>query len=644
MNFVHQINLATKTNITAFFIFLLFSGCSNAQPKPKFLEVLNNKSAFNLLSGNPLSNKYGEVDAIKVVYEIETNKIYYLNSKNYKYHHGFCSMKLGYNKGLEEFNLKNYSEDSKQRSYLLGNINYYHSINKYVMDLSPADLIQLKDIDILYQKIAASSYVKNELTLLLNTSRLLNLKKEFKIPTITPELIYQNQKYQAISISEGYGYLRFVSLKDLKQNVYNTSDILVLQETPNIIPMVSGIISSEFQTPLSHLSILGRNRNIPIMAYKNASEIKKLLSLKDQFVVLKVMENGYTIHKANPDDKKHNQSHKKRLNLQKDLSIDTLVDFSNIKKVSAKSIGNKAKNFAILQHLSERSFFKVPESAFAVPFYFYEQHLETSKAGILIKQLLIDYEENADSIDLASRLKQIRKAIKSTPINPELLEQITLKAKKLGNYESFRFRSSTNAEDMKGFGGAGLYTSKTGVIGDTSKSIEAAIQKVWASLWNIQAFNERQYFNINQQKVAMGILVHRSFPNEIANGVAITKNIYRESNLGCVINVQLGNESVVEPKKGVTCDQVICYESSANKIYTEKDIIEVITKSSLNNNELIMTDQEIIHLVQQLEIIKKYYYNRDSDNDFAGFGLDVEFKLDANERTLYIKQVRYYND
>ena len=633
-----------KANTFFLFVILLISSCSTAQTPPKYLTQINNKEEFNMLFGNPLSNKYGEVDAVKVVYDIQSKKIYYLNGKNYKYHHGFCAKKLGYSKGLEAFNENNYSADSPQRIYLLGNINYYHALKQFILDLSPADLIQPKDIETLYQQIIKTTFINKNFALLLNTSRLIDLSKQFKIPTITPEKIYKNQTYQAISVESKFGYLRFANAKDLKENTYHKNDILVLENTPNIIPLVTGIIASEFQTPLSHLSILGRNRKIPIMASKGAYNNKKLLKYKDQYVLLIVTPNGYSVKKYNPEKYHNKKQYLAKIKLDKNLSVDSLVDFNERKKVISHAIGNKAKNFSTLKHLSKQANFKVPENAFAIPFYFYEKHLETSKAGVLIEQLLIDYKAQPDSVNLKNRLKKIRKTITKTPIDKSLLEQVNKRLKNDNGYQRFRFRSSTNAEDMKGFGGAGLYTSKTGVIGDSTKTIEKAIKKVWASLWNIQAFNERSYFNIKQENVAMGILVHRAFPKEIANGVAITKNIYRESNFGYVVNVQVGNESVVEPKKGVICDQVVCYESGESKIYSEKDIIEVITKSSLNNNQLIMTDAEILNLVKQLEVIKHYYFNRSNEYDYVKFGLDIEFKLDSEKRVLYIKQVRYYND
>ena len=58
-------------------------------------------------------------------------------------------------------------------------------------------------------------------------------------------------------------------------------------------------------------------------------------------------------------------------------------------------------------------------------------------------------------------------------------------------FESFRFRSSTNAEDLENFNGAGLYDSKAAKKNHKTKTIDAAIKEVWASLWNFRAFNER---------------------------------------------------------------------------------------------------------------------------------------------------------
>jgi len=168
---------------------------------------------------------------------------------------------------------------------------------------------------------------------------------------------------------------------------------------------------------------------------------------------------------------------------------------------------------------------------------------------------------------------------------------------------------------------------------------------VWASLWSYDAFMEREFFNIDHEEVYMGILVHRSFPSEEVNGVAITKNLYRENNYGFVINAQLGNQSVVKPKDGVICDQLICYPQEANELYNNKNDIDVITISNLNNGNLTMSEDEIQNLANQLDIIKHYFKNHFYPRiEYLDFGLDVEFKLDGEQRVLYFKQVRFFND
>ena len=53
----------------------------------------------------------------------------------------------------------------------------------------------------------------------------------------------------------------------------------------------------------------------------------------------------------------------------------------------------------------------------------------------------------------------------------------------------------------------------------------------------------------------------RSFDNEVANGVMITKNLYNE-NHAFTINVQFGEASVVKPPHGIIPDQVLVYTAS----------------------------------------------------------------------------------
>ncbi|WP_289046511.1 PEP/pyruvate-binding domain-containing protein [uncultured Olleya sp.] len=608
---------------------------------------LKSESDFNSLKTAPVTKKYGRVDALKVVYDIKSKQLYFINSKVYKYHYKFCSGYLNISQSLQQFNNTNYKAEHKNKRFLLGNINHYLANDSYSLELSPIDDMQINDIKTFYNTVKKATYFKN-FNFFLNTARLENLKSAIQIPTLSASDLYGDQTYQAVSTQKSYGILKFVDVDQLTKQNISKQDIIVINQPILELPITAGVITTILQTPLSHISVLGKNRQIPIAAYTKAMQSNVLKQYKNKYVSFEVTLDTFYIKPISKAQfiRKTKKEKKKTLFLTKNTTTKTLINIDNLNQKSINTVGGKAANFGVLYDLAKKEEFKIPESAFAIPFYFYEAHLKTSGADTLVKQMVYDYKINQDKTVLAKQLKAIQKRIKNTPIATKLIKDIEAKAKSLGNYTRLRFRSSTNAEDIVGFSGAGLYDSKTGIIGHKKKTIEKAIKKVWSSLWYQRAFLERDYFNIDQNSIAMGVLVHRSFPNEKANGVAITKNLYRKNYLGNVINVQVGEASVVQPETGVTCDQIICYSGSSSKLYNQKRIVEIISHSNLNNGNLVMSETEIINLSEQLEKIKKHYYYNvyKSKQKYLEFGLDIEFKLDGENRDLYIKQVRYFND
>ncbi len=619
-----------------FLLFLiLFSSCSSEAQQ--YLSKVDNLEEFSMLSGAPLSSKYGNIASIKVIYEIKTDKIYFINSNFYKYHYEFCQFNLNENNDLGEFNRSNYDE-SKDRKYLLANLNYSKTLNRYFVDLSPYDQMPLDYMKKLYEEIASNTFIQSKLSFLLNTARLIGKREELKIkfPIILPEEIYENITFQSVSQGKTYGRLRFISNLDSLESPLLPTDIIVIKNTPMYLPLVSGIIVTEFQTPLSHLSILGQNRKIPICAYKSAFSDNRLNLNETKMVEFRVLKDTFFIVQKNHSV---NLRQTKEIILTKNLKVDSLIDVRHLNFRSANCSGNKAANFGVLNTLSQTHGFKVPEGGFAIPFYYYEQHLRVTKVDELIK-LAVKYQNDTEKLN--GYLRMIREEILMTKLDSKLISEVRQKLIQSG-YKTFRFRSSTNAEDTEGFSGAGLYESKTVILNDTSKTIEKGILKVWASLWSNQAFLERAYFGINHQSVSMGILVHRSFPNEAVNGVAITKNLYRENYIGFVVNAQIGDISVVDPPKGITCDQFICSPKDINSSF--QNTIEVITFSSLNHQKMVMTEKEIENLAEQLDVIKRFFFSKSKTHfsSYESFGLDIEFKLDEKTRRLYIKQARIYN-
>ena len=623
------------------YLILLFLSLGFVVKGQSYLTTLKNTEDFERLASDPLSAKYGQIKAVKVIYDLKSERLYFANSKRYDFHYAFCYEILENQLEIDVFNKRNYGFE-EGRTYLLADLNLIKDQKIYFLELAPVEQMSTRDIKLLYQKVNEAIRYPKDLNFLLNSPQLNHRSEDLKpIPTLRPEEVYGNINYQALSVGKTKGRLKFIS--DHSQGLADLApqDIIVLKSSPLYIPEVAGIIVEEFQTPLSHISILARNRGIPIAADKTIWNNKKALSLEGQNVKFQVLAHEIKLEAYHK--KLKTPKLVKTRDLKFDLAQKNLVLLPEMGFKSVDQIGNKAANLGELHRLSKEANFKTPEGAFAIPFYFYNQHVSAHGIQQKIDSLLTHNNGTISSEQLKKELKEIRHAIKSQKINPDLIKAVNAQVDQ--KYMRYRFRSSTNAEDQKGFSGAGLYSSRTGVVNDSVKSFEKAIKKVWASLWSYEAFKERALYKLNQKQVYMGVLVHRSFPNEAVNGVVITKNIYRKDNPGYVVNAQLGNENVVDAKSGISSDEFICYPENKKDIYGLSSPVEIITSSSLNQGNLVMTEDEIQNLANCLYQIERYYRKKQfKSRSLLELGLDLEFKLDGPQRTLYLKQVRYFND
>jgi hypothetical protein len=613
-----------------------------------FLTDIKAPGEFIAMQGAPLSDKFNSVRTVKVVYDLGNNKFYFINSAKYEFHYNFCVDVLNCDVGLGIFNSMNYGS-GKVREYLLANINHYEQSDTYTMEFGSEDKITPGQIELLYNYIKEHAYFGDVLRVFVNSYHLSVLREngELKVPCITPTEIYKGQKYQVLNKGVAYGYLRIIKDLDKQYDEIKPEDIIIINGTPVNIPMCSGIIATSLQTPLSHINVLSHNRHLASAADINILQKPWLNEFINKPVVLHVNEDSIYITASTGEEvEKHLKEllNKKEVKLRYDLSETHLVPVREIGESDKYTIGNKAVGIGHLYRISKKSNaeFYIPEGAFGIPFYYYYKHINAPSIRSEIDSLLT--KKNPDPKYVGEKLKKIRKAIKAAPVDPKLLEMVAEQIKKANAGNAYRFRSSSNAEDMAGFSGAGLYDSKTGIIGDTAKPIDKAIKEVWASAWSEPAYTEREYFNINQHSMMMGVLVHRSFPDEIANGVAITKNIYRKDFPGFTINVQQGEVSVVSPPDKVTCEQFICMRASEIDPLNPNITADYITHSSITNGAKVLSMQQVKLLHEQLELIKQYFYYRQSSTiieEYNNFGLDLEFKFEKNGR-LYIKQVRPY--
>ena len=598
----------------------------------------------------------GARSAKTVVDRSDGNALYIQNSNRYAIHWEFAFENLSGNglpivPDLGSFNTTEYY--SPQRRFLLGAITHYEEPGVWAYEISPYDTSSAEMIETTYRLLKENTFFGRELYV-HPTSAAVEVETDKlpeDIPIISTDELFDGITYQPLNLGTSFGQLRFYTTEEVDEGFVNYREIVVLDAVPNDISVVAGIITDEFQTPLSHINVLSQNRGTPNMGLKDAYNNEELRALEGKWVEFTVEANGWTIREATVEeaDKWWKGFRPEPLEVTPmDISVDTFVndedilDLENLSLSDAISeaipaFGGKASNFGAMSTIPD-----LPHpDGFAIPMYFYHQHMTENDLWDDLDAMLADKDFQSDARIRSEQLAAFQQLIMDAPVNADTLAALTTKLDEEFPGVRMRFRSSTNAEDLGDFTGAGLYTSQSGTPGDPDETIEDAMRTVWASVWGSRAYEEREYYGIDHVLVGMTLLVHPSFPDEEANGVAITANPFDPVGLepAFYVNVQLGEESVVQPEPGVFSDQFLYYHTLPGSPIT------YIAHSNLVPPGLtVLTPSQVFELGEALQAIHLFFAPAYQEPG-RFYAMDTEFKFDGDwgqTPTLYMKQARPY--
>jgi hypothetical protein len=621
---------------------------------------------FQALASDPIDSTLPGARSAKVVYDTAQadGVLYFQNSVLYPIHFDFASTHLSGN-GLPVVQKASFDQTeyySAGRRFILGAVTYYEGAGVWALELSPYDTASATMIATLFYAVRDAAFFGPALTFHPTSDAITTTTKKLSadIPRVTTDQLYAKIDFQPLNVARAVGKLTFTTAEALDQGQYlSYQSIVVLDEVPNDISVVSGIITQEFQTPLSHLNVLSRNRKTPNMGLRNALTNEILLAHKDQLVELTVTALSWKIRSATEEEGQAywaSQKPEAKVLPPIDLEPRELLDVEDIAvessgetlratlKAATNAWGGKTAQYAILAKTDG-----VPvKKAFGIPCYYYYVFMRDNGLFNMVDGFLADPVFVSDMAVRYEKLAELRAAMLEAPLDPAL--ESKLAAKLAADYpgQKMRFRTSTNSEDLEGFPCAGCYESHTGDPSDW-ESVRDAIRLAFASTWLFRTFEERSYYSVDHQTVVMALLVHEYFADEEANGVAITANIYDRSGLdpAYYINVQYGGDAeVVHPPKGVQSDQILYYFSSPNQPTTylaHSNLIPVGTT--------VLTKYQLYTLGTALAAIHDRFsaaYGPAIGNQ-GWYAMDVEFKFDnqaapAELATLYIKQARPYPD
>lgn len=641
-------------------IVLVEGTCLIGQEVPNSLSTMPCALDFAALASQPLDTSIPGARSTKVVLDrLDGDALYFQNSTRYPIHHDFVSANLSGGTrpivpSLGEFNLSEYY--LPDRRFLLGAVTYYEGPDLYVLEIAPYDTASAEMIASLHAAVAKAAWFGPALAFHPTSVAVTNEAKKLpaSIKVVSTDELYEGIEYQPLNLATAMGRLRFITAAELASTYVSYREIVVMDTAPNDISVVSGIITEEFQTPLSHINVLSRNRRTPNMGLKGAQTNPELRALDGQWIRLEVGAFSWSatpVTMAEADAFWEAQKPEPVILPDADVSVTDLRDIEDVTpetaenlreslKLAVNAFGGKAAHYSILAKTEG-----VPvRKAFAIPVYWYVKFMEDNGLYAQLDTLLADTAFVDSPAVRDQKLKEFRQAIEAAPIDQGF--QDLLRAKMNADYPgmSLRFRSSTNSEDLDGFPCAGCYESHTGDPNDWVDVLDA-IRETYSSIFLFRTFEERAYNSIDHRSVVMALLVHHNFPDEEANGVAITANPFDPSGLqpGFYINVQLGGDvEVVHPPAGTTSDQILYLYDQPGQ-----PVIYLSHSNIIAEGTTVLTTAQLFELGSALDKIHQRFspaYGPASGNN-GWYAMDVELKFDDEDTgtsSLIIKQARPY--
>jgi hypothetical protein len=329
-------------------------------------------------------------------------------------------------------------------------------------------------------------------------------------------------------------------------------DILLTDGVPAEIPFVAGVITLSPSTPNSHVAILSGSYRVPFVYPVDAQERDRIRQLAGRKILLRATKRSdraeVSLFEVDSEVEGGLQAAILALKRPGPARITPKARYGAISAPvndlvpsDIRFFGGKAANFGLLRRtIPDNS----PDAiAFSFDLWddFLDQPLPSGRSlRDEIAARLGAYHYPPDITALRNSLAGVRDLITRTARFSDSQKQVILAAlTRFVSQRKIRFRSSTNVEDDEQFTGAGLYDSFSGCLADdldaddsgpsqcdpsepNERGVLRAMQKVYASFYNDNAFLERLRVGLDESQVGMAVLAHHSFPDEIelANGVA----------------------------------------------------------------------------------------------------------------------------
>ncbi|MBF0359413.1 MAG: hypothetical protein HQK49_00280 [Oligoflexia bacterium] len=689
-------NLNNNININDYFDY--FTEGSRKNGYVKFVVVLNNSNGSNEDNGDVKQRSIKEIYFQKKILKFHDDLIKNISPFKEHYNDSTYSQMRRQNIiiGVLENNIKTVIDGDgtvREKSNLNFVIDTLDAENKHIpIDLiegihkSLTERIQHKDLAIKDLTLKPMTKEQQEAISISNS----------KIPLWKKEVDSDNELIKSNCYSSGYGLGRLIAVKgsDLqsefdKGNI-TLNDIVLLDDVPKEAPQLMGIISKAPSTNYSHVVLYSIQTETPFLHLNDQNELSKLdaIAKKKGQIFFKTIcsknqnESSFVIKDLTPllQDSSEQKSKVEEISrkllkyhigmpieiLRYDESeksnslLDLSLASSGLEDVGL--VGAKASQTALIINTLTDNSVGIAKGGMGVPIKMYGEFLEKSidkKSGKKLFEFIAPLMKKIQlptisQGELISSLNEIQERIKDAIVPSDLKEKILSPLyKKFGKGKAIKLsvRSSSNAEDTPYFNGAGIYSSTTACLGDDELPasanslcnpngkrkpvIDRIKDEVWKSMFNPKAFMARQHFQIKEENVGMGVLIHPFISGEKSNGVLVIGKDKSPDDGSDIYSMNSssfsgGENLVTSPPEGAHPEEI--------KISAPMDSIDCSSMSRVSYSSLEKDNKEVnsddeyqklfelsIKILEEFEKKSPYFKNGENQEMKEKLKLDMEW-------------------
>lgn len=598
---------------------------------------IGSAEVWGALAFTPTTAALAGTEVVKVIVDRSDGALYFLQSERWPIHYFFARRFLARaGKPIGDEGAFNKSEYHRpDRRFVLGTLSRYPG-EVWAFELYAGDELDVDETARAFAQVKAAVFFGDRLKYRPTpTAHERDPRTRALMPVVESDALFAHVTFQPLEVGEAYGYLRvFGPGQAFDPTKVRPFDIVVLASLPEDIPVVAGVVSDELQAPLGHINVLCHNRGTPNMALRGASTSPRVKALEGKLVRLAIDGRGHTLEPASQADAERSWAAKRPAQTQVPLRDDADVGLPSLAQLDLADVarvGAKAAQLGLVTRVANGAF-RVPRG-FALPMHAYAKFLSRNGLDRRIEAMLADPRFQGDPEVRARRLDELRAAIEAAPVPDEVMTPLLRRMREVLPPGKVRLRSSTNAEDLPGFNGAGLYRSTRVDPGDRA-DVERGLRRVWSSVWLIGAHEERSYYRIDSRTVGMAVLVQESIDDDVVNGVAVTVNPFSQGQPAFFVNAQVstGQASVTGARGGEVPEQVLMYT------YEDGEGFERLSLSSRAAGKPLLVGPDLGRLKGALRSIHLAFTG--DDYGMSGRAVDVEFLIAGPSREVVVVQAR----